>query len=200
MFDKLEGWRGHRGHKETPECSQDYEVVGAAPTPRSGEAGGSGAVPPPLQGAYSSRALADSSDGEDDEGSDDFDPGIPAGETVGPTTGNRGTAVQEPRQPQRSKKPPAEWGAPDPSKVRESLSFPVVSRFAYDAFRARYPMCTLTFNEWVQDCLWLAWKAMGLHPAAIWTAPMADPPPGAVQPFLTDEPIDFILEEPQSAA
>lgn len=106
----------------------------------------------------------------------------------------------EPTQPKKSTKPPAEWGIPDPSKVRESLSFPVVARFMYDGYRARYPQYHGTYAEFMQEVFMVGCRRIGMHAAVIWTDPESDPPPAAVQPVFAGQDIDRVFEEPPSAA
>ncbi len=211
LFDTLEGWRGHAGHHVDPACDEPYEAVRRAP-------GGSATPSPPAAGgnsypqggnSYPKRAAdgpdddEDGSDEYDDEGEDDAGP-PPAAETVGPSGGARGTAVQEPVQPKRPGKPPAEWGLPDPSKIRESISFPVVARFMYDGYRAKYPQYHGTYAEFMQEVFMVGCRRIGMHAAVIWTQPDAPPPPAAVQPVLRDPDVERVFldvtEEAPSAA
>lgn len=135
---------------------------------------------------------------EDEEDAYEEDPAetseIPAAETIGPGSARSGTAVLEPPRQKRPAKPPAEWGIPEPSKIRESVSFPVVARYLFDAWRARYPMYQGTYTDFVLGLFMVGCRRVGVWPAAIWTEPDSDPPPGVVWPAFDGANIDMVFE------
>jgi hypothetical protein len=193
LFDSYNAWRAHRGHNQTPECSRNYQIVVEVPRDEGDE--GARSAPPPPPPESGSGASPDPGDDEPDDEAE-----AAAAKAGGPAARDAGQ-VQEPRQPGRKRKDPVDMGWPDPSKFKEvGMSFPVICRFAYDGFRSKYPLYRGTFNEWAQECMWLSWKVLGLHPAVIWTRSLEPQPPDSLAPFTTNESPFPEMEESHAAA
>ena len=148
-------------------------------------------APSPLNGTEDDIEMED--DAERGQGE------IPRGDTISDHAGREGSKVLEPPQPKKSAKPPEAWGTPEPSKVRESLSFPVLARYTYDGYRAKYPQYHGTYAEFMLEMFQVACRRIGMWPSMIWTEPEAAPPPTAVQPVFAGQDIDLVFEEPASA-
>ena len=96
--------------------------------------------------------------------------------TPRPRGGTTGIPQESPRTAP-AKDGARHWGWPEPTLIPErSLSLPVVARFMFDGWKLLHPRYKGAFPDWLQECLWLAWRGLGLHPTIIQTEPFAAPP------------------------
>ena len=203
VTDTVQGWRGHRGFKMTPACAEPYRViiegigepVGAPPAAQSTDS-----LPPqgedepeietPTIAPQMRQAAAPDEPSDTDSPDEDGD-SRPA---AGSSTGYDAPHSDPP-------KPPESYGALKPSPVAEkTVSYPVMARFSYDLYRARYAAYKGSFNDFMFDMFDCALYTIGLHPVGIWSEPMGQPPPGAIVPAYDSEGVDEMMSEMASAA
>ncbi len=200
IFSTMRAYWGHTAYRKTPQCTDDPTNLmdldreqlreQLSRGPEEIREGGLVASPPPGPGATD--APTESSSESSSQGtSEEADGNSPAK--------GEGAAVVDPALP-KAAKPTEEFGALRPSMAPErGVSFPVLVRFAYDAWRVNFPGYNKPFGQWLFDMLELARWAAGLHPAAIWTEPGADPPPDAIRGEYSEEGLAEVMEEVQGA-
>lgn len=205
VVSTVQGWRGHRGFKLHPACADPYKVLvegigePKAPPPAAQptdspkpQDDNQAEFPRPATAPQMQQAPEPDEPPDDDSLGDEGDSQEKGQEKSAPAWDPPQTAPSDRGEG---------YGALRPSLVPEkTVSYPVLARFTFDLFRAKYPAYKGSFNDFMFDMFDCALFTIGLHPVGIWTEPMGDPPPGAMRPAYDPEGVDEMMEQMAHAA